>query len=735
MNSSKAKKCISILLSMLMAFGILNAGALCFTSHADEQSAVLHFIPGEGFTELSAYAFGSWVDLYDGDTVPYGSHIRVEYKKHDAYALPIKEATGETYVPIYINGVATLDLLSVNTPEVIITTDDLEKKEYKLIFDALGGVLVGDETTRPVKWNEPLPEAIRAVRPGYTFLGYWRNFNAEQLYDQDYTPLIYYPNPSGNSSVVAHWEATEYNITVDPNGGSLDGFEVQYVFDGSGTVYPDAVTEPFTVFYTIENTKSVPYVMPPAGYSFTGWAVTGEDHGWPETAAQSASVSGKWGDVTLTAQYEAKTNTRYYVRYYVMNDDGTYPASPTSSVTRYGTTDTLATAEVDPPEGFHVDTDRSVLTGNINGMGNRILKVYYAFDTYTVTFRDEAENVLQQSDWRSGVTPVFAAELPEKAYDDAYHYTAGWDREIVPAAEDAVYTLVFTPETHNYVGYAQISAATCVANALEQGACACGKTDVREAEGSLDPDAHSYVSYVYNGDAAFTADGTETALCEYDASHTPDTRTAPDTAFCNRYSAGAPDVIAAAETILGEAQANPETYTAEYIEALSGALDAILHTDANYLTADESAAIEQTLTALVNGAGSHMLYDRTVQFRTISRMHYVIDEGDGFAVYTSSAVRWYSSKALKFHVYVYTNFPYETYKVYINNVEASPDENGVYTIPAGSYADTVSIIGATEKYEPAVCDYCGKVHDGTFWGRIVAFFHMIFAFFVRLFNK
>lgn len=727
MNNSKAKKCISILLSALMAFGILNAGMLCFTARADEQTAVVHINPGEGYESLTVRDLTTGTVIEDGGTVAYGSHLRVGATAHMAYVTP-------AVAPIRINGVLTADLLSVDTPEVFITTDDIhEKKVYQLTFRPEGGQLVGDETTRPVSWNEPLPEAIRVVRQGYRFLGY--KITYLWAYDENYTPLINHPLMGGGGFAEAQWEAAEYDITVNPNGGSLDGFEVQYGFDGSGTVYPDTVTEPFTVSYTIENTKSVPYVMSPAGYNFTGWAVTGEDHGWPETAAQSTSVSGKWGDVTLTAQYEARTNTRYTVRYYVMNDDGTYPTSPTSSVTRYGTTDTLATAEVDPPEGFHLDADRSVLTGNINGMGNRILKVYYAFDTYTVTFRDEAENVLQQSDWRSGVTPVYAAQLPEKAFDDVYHYTVGWDREIVPAAEDAVYTLMYTPEAHTYVGYEQISAATCVANALEQGACACGKTDVREREGSLDPAAHSYVSYAYNGDASFTTDGTETALCEYDASHTPDIRTAPDTAFRNKYSVGAADVIAAAEEILGDAQENTAKYTADYIEALSGALDAILHTDANYLTDAETAAIEQTLTELVNGADSHMAYDRTVQFHTISRMHYVIEEGDGFAVYTSSAVRWYSAKELKFHVYVYTNFPYETYKVYINNVEASPDENGVYTIPAGSYADTVSIIGATEEYESGVCAYCGKVHDGTFWGRLIAFIHLILSFFTQLFRR
>ena len=113
----------------------------------------------------------------------------------------------------------------------------------------------------------------------------------------------------------------------------------------------------------------------------------------------------------------------------------------------------------------------------------------------------------------------------------------------------------------------------------------------------------------------------------------------------------------------------------------------------------------------------------------------MIEEGDGFSVYTSSAVRWFSAKDLKFHVYTYTNFPYESYQVYINGEKATPDEDGVYTLPAGSTADTVSIVGATEQYVKGVCPYCGREHDGTLWGRLIALIHQIVAFFLRLFGK
>ena len=76
----------------------------------------------------------------------------------------------------------------------------------------------------------------------------------------------------------------------------------------------------------------------------------------------------------------------------------------------------------------------------------------------------------------------------------------------------------------------------------------------------------------------------------------------------------------------------------------------------------------------------------------------------------------------------------DTYILYINGAEATPDENGVYTIPAGSYADTVSIAGA-KHYDRVACSCCGEMHDGTVWGRLLAFIRQIPAFLTQLHGK
>ena len=139
-------------------------------------------------------------------------------------------------------------------------------------------------------------------------------------------------------------------------------------------------------------------------------------------------------------------------------------------------------------------------------------------------------------------------------------------------------------------------------------------------------------------------------------------------------------------------------------------------------------------------------YDRQIRFNTVSKMYYVLDVGDGYNVYNTNTILWYSAAELRFYVYVYTNSGITSYDVYINGEKASQDPNGYYTLPAGSVSDTVSIVtnggsapsdpsGSGDTGDMGVCELCGKTHPNTLWGRIIALFHAIMAFFKNLFKK
>ena len=98
------------------------------------------------------------------------------------------------------------------------------------------------------------------------------------------------------------------------------------------------------------------------------------------------------------AQWTANTDTKYTVEYYYQNYDGSYPATTSEWNVRYGTTDTLATVseldKVPKKPGFIFDEDNELnkLSGNINGDGSLILKVYFERGIFAYTVIEHYEN-------------------------------------------------------------------------------------------------------------------------------------------------------------------------------------------------------------------------------------------------------------------------------------------------------------------------------------------------------
>ncbi|MBO5909366.1 MAG: InlB B-repeat-containing protein, partial [Clostridia bacterium] len=107
-----------------------------------------------------------------------------------------------------------------------------------------------------------------------------------------------------------------------------------------------------------------------AGYTFASW-----NYDFSQPVISSVTVSASWN---------ANTNTPYKVEYYLENlDKNGYDKVETLNLT--GTTDTTANAEIRTYEHFTYYSYRSNVSGNIDGNGTRILRVYYTRNTYTVT--------------------------------------------------------------------------------------------------------------------------------------------------------------------------------------------------------------------------------------------------------------------------------------------------------------------------------------------------------------
>ena len=170
------------------------------------------------------------------------------------------------------------------------------------------------------------------------------------------------------------------------------------------------------------------------GYTFAGWR-------------PSVGVMGT-ADATFEAVFTAAGNTAYTVNTYVMGTDGTY-GEPTSD-TLTGTTGSTATFVPETREGFTVDNEQSVLSGEIAADGSLVLKVFYSRNQYTLT----AEGVAYTFYYGAAVSVAD----PVKA-----HYTfAGWEPELPDTmpAHDVTVAAKWTEDDADYTAYnAAVAAA------------------------------------------------------------------------------------------------------------------------------------------------------------------------------------------------------------------------------------------------------------------------------------
>lgn len=113
----------------------------------------------------------------------------------------------------------------------------------------------------------------------------------------------------GENVIVFVYKAVDYTITYDPNGGTMTG-------------------EPQTK-YNVNSTVTIADAPEREGYIFGGWELAEAAGNWNAgnyTAGQNIG-SGKYGDVTLVAQWNEKTTT---INYKVVGPDGCGSVSPTS---------------------------------------------------------------------------------------------------------------------------------------------------------------------------------------------------------------------------------------------------------------------------------------------------------------------------------------------------------------------------------------------------------------------
>ena len=224
----------------------------------------------------------------------------------------------------------------------------------------------------------------------------------------------------GKTVVKLYYDRARCDLRFETNGGTLP--------EGSG--------ETEQVYFGARvRLAALPHPVK-AGYVFRGWHT--------DAACENAFAGGTMPvtGLTLYAKWEAGQNTAYKVEHYLQNADGSYPDAASQTENLAGTTGAAVEAVVQTIPGYHEDTENesAVKSGTIAAYGTTVLRVYYARDTYTLTFKNEGEeDFVSTRRWGERVSePTLTVTKPG--------YTLSWSPALPKTMpqSDSTYTAVWT---------------------------------------------------------------------------------------------------------------------------------------------------------------------------------------------------------------------------------------------------------------------------------------------------
>lgn len=224
----------------------------------------------------------------------------------------------------------------------------------------------------------------------------------------------------GKTVVKLYYDRARCDLRFETNGGTLPegSGETEQVYFGA-RVRLAALPQPVK-----------------AGYVFRGWHT--------DAACENAFAGGTMPvtGLTLYAKWEAGQNTAYKVEHYLQNADGSYPDAASQTENLTGATGAAVEAVVQTIPGYHEDTENesAVKSGTIAAYGTTVLRVYYARDTYTLTFKNEGEeDFVSTRRWGERVSePTLTVTKPG--------YTLSWSPALPKTMpqSDSTYTAVWT---------------------------------------------------------------------------------------------------------------------------------------------------------------------------------------------------------------------------------------------------------------------------------------------------
>ncbi|MBR6780401.1 MAG: InlB B-repeat-containing protein [Clostridia bacterium] len=345
---------------------------------------------------------------------------------------------------------------------------------YEITYDFAGGT---DNGVNPISYT--IEDSITLVNPtkvGYTFSGWkgtgiagtsmvvsFRNSTGDRNYTASwrannntlYTVLHYQQDIGANTYSL--FETEELHGTtlaeVSPNVKTYPGFTspsrktVTILPDGSATLEYYYTRNTYTIFFdsnggTAVSSKTFAFgetlsgIETPSylGYTFAGWTPA-----LPETMTA--------GNLYVTADWKPNTDTPYTVYHYFQDVDCiSYPDELMKVEYCYGETGAIVEVATWDVEGFTAPEKRSIV---IAADGSRTVRYYYTRNTYTVTFVDHNDQILDMQSVVYGL-PATPPALEDRAPDADGHYTfIGWSEDVNFIHGYTTIKAMYSSEAHN----------------------------------------------------------------------------------------------------------------------------------------------------------------------------------------------------------------------------------------------------------------------------------------------
>lgn len=267
-----------------------------------------------------------------------------------------------------------------------------------------------------------------------TYTIHWISGDYEQTSEAEYGSAILAYTPISKMGYTADWDAevpatmpasdltfhavytpVQYYIRLNANGGS----EVE------------------NFYYTIDGNNTLP-TPTRDGATFRGWKVTAAQGNWSKNTlvAGGASLNGKYGNVSLTAQWDLEPHTVTWVAGDVTKETvWLYGATPSYDGTPYKSPDEHNSYVFSGWDKTIVPVTEDVTYTALFTPTVR---------TYTVRWVVDGFIVKEKTDYRYGDMPVFDGETPTRASTPYFDFTfSGWSPEVSKVTKDITYVAQF----------------------------------------------------------------------------------------------------------------------------------------------------------------------------------------------------------------------------------------------------------------------------------------------------